>query len=320
MIKEKLKDLGISFSDNYVKGPSYLFPDGSYLNLIDQDREKCYGCHSFLDKFIKDNIHIDKDIKDMMRKYPQNRNISRYMVSDRILMYTDNAIVLNDGCNFKSDGCFISLPPERLTTKQLDALTLYIDDLHYKGIKKDFYMDLGEEFRSFNLSEDSTDDIIKEINRLYNGEKVIPKKETKFIMAFSGLGKTYFCQHNLGYIDLDEEILGLCDYRNAHRIIETYNRYGYKVLTNASSTMLRAIRNNYHSLTIYLPENTEEAKKAILDGIERRTSEKNKDLYYRIISKHYDRNYQGVLDYITRWDEVIYIPAGKHLSDMLKDK
>ena len=72
------------------------------------------------------------------------------------------------------DNCYLSLPPEKLSNKQLDALTLYIDNLYYNSkdylhynSKKPLYVDLDEDFREFNLDEDSTDDIIKEIKRMY---------------------------------------------------------------------------------------------------------------------------------------------------------
>ena len=174
MLKQKLEELGFKFSEVPGKSSSYLLEDGSFLNLQYQEplntRDRVY--HGMLDRYIQRNNLIDKEKIDKIKNHFSAKLRPRFLApgNDRILKYTDNACTINDGSAFLCEGVFCDLPPKCPTGKQLEQLTLWIDYLHYNDRygKKHFDVSLETEVRHFQLCEDSTDDIIKEIKKLYN--------------------------------------------------------------------------------------------------------------------------------------------------------
>lgn len=172
MLKQKLEELGFKFSDTYGSSSGYLLEDGSFLNLQYQEplgtRDRCY--HGMLDRFIQRNNLVDN--YDKYKNSIPLRQRPRFLApgNDRILKYTDNACTINDGSAFLCEGVFIDLPPVMPKGKQLEQLILWIDYLHYRANigKNHLDVSLEDEVRHFHLDEDSTDDIIKEIKRMYN--------------------------------------------------------------------------------------------------------------------------------------------------------
>ena len=172
-LQQKLIDKGLKFSDTYFEGASYLFSDGKYLNLKDCG-ESSLRFHGALDKYIiNNNLLEESELKNIeSKRNPLNKPYYIPFGYERILRYTDNTIALNNGEAFRFDNCFIDLPPKKITNKQYEQLTLYIDDLQYKNkTKRNLDIGLDSQLLSFNLDEDATDDIIKEIKKLYNIEK-----------------------------------------------------------------------------------------------------------------------------------------------------
>lgn len=169
MLKQKLEELGFKFSDTYGASSGYLLEDGSFLNLQFQEplhtRDRCY--HGMLDNYIKKNNLVDNYESYLTHLGPKR---PRFLApgNDRILKYTDNACTLNDGKAFICEGVFIDLPPKLPKGKQLEQLTLWIDNLIYKNEKRHLDISLEEKLLHFELDETTTDDIIKEIKKLYN--------------------------------------------------------------------------------------------------------------------------------------------------------
>ena len=169
-IKQKLIDLGFKFDDSYSTGSSYLLNDGTFLNLKDC-KNYSFPFHGSFDKFIirkniisEEDVHLLNDIKGKTGKpwyVPWGY--------ERVLRYTDNAIAMNDGEYRKFDNCFVDLPPNEISNKQIEKLTLMLDALHYNNVsKRKLDVGLDDNLMTFNLDEDSTDDIIKAIKKLYN--------------------------------------------------------------------------------------------------------------------------------------------------------
>ena len=171
MLKQKLEELGFKFSDTYGASSGYLLEDGSFLNLQYQEplhsTDRVY--HGMLDRYIQRNNLIENLDKINYKSTPGKRPRFLAPGNDRLLRYTDNACTLNNGAAFMCEGVFIDLPPVMPKGKQLEQLTLWIDNLHYANNHKNHLdVSLEDEIRHFHLDEDSTDDIIKEIKKLYN--------------------------------------------------------------------------------------------------------------------------------------------------------
>ena len=177
-IKNKLIENQIIFSLQFTKGASFLLPDGSFCNINEQiiendtGRTEKWWAHYQLDRFITSRAIISED--DAKKIHLDNTAGKRpsFIISlqERILRYTDNACVLNDGSNYEWENCYIDLPPEIPKDKQLEKLILWLDDRHYynPANKRRLDVSLNSEIKTFNLNQDSTDDIIKEIRKLYN--------------------------------------------------------------------------------------------------------------------------------------------------------
>ena len=146
----------------------------------------------------------------------------------------------------------------------------------------------------------------------------IPEEDKVVYCAFTGLGKTYFCQHNLCWVDLDESLF-FFDFPlpSLGRFFTNYIEHGYKILTNATSSMMHKLRSCGFKLKVFLPEDNAETKEWVLEGIKGR---KENQHYHGWLSSN--NNYERVLfqaqHELTADDEITYIPAGKHLSDYLK--
>ena len=175
-LKKKLEDLGIKFSESFSKGSSFLLSDGSYINMIEQEqfsREKKNRsvAHHLLDRFIiSEKLITDEEYTEIHRlNKMRKRPYFVIALQERILRFTDNACVLNDGSNYGWENCYVDLPGTMPSGKQLEALIIWLDDRHYNNppYKRRLDISLDDVLKTFNLDIDSTDDIIKEIKKLY---------------------------------------------------------------------------------------------------------------------------------------------------------
>ena len=92
-------------------------------------------------------------------------------------------------------------------------------------------------------------------------------KKIKVIACFSGTGKTYFCQHNPGWADIDEEPFVRSSYAEEpfFHSIWCYRKYGYKILTCASPFTLYMLDRKEFDVTLILPSPT--MKDEIIDRV-----------------------------------------------------
>lgn len=134
--------------------------------------------------------------------------------------------------------------------------------------------------------------------------------------AFPGCGKTYFCQHNAGYMDLDIYALG--SPIEAH--IDTYKHlirwcleWGYKVIAIAEQCVIDALKEMELDFTLVLP--SDGMKDEILKRIKNRSDNRN----------HYTYNlvrYDELIEKLKSIDgvNIIYLQPGQYLSDVIKEK
>ena len=170
-IKNNLIELGIKFSESFTKGSSFLLSDGSYCNLNEQkEKFKGYVYHGQLDDFIINNKLLNESDISMVKKNNLIERRPEYLVigNQRILRFTDNACTLNDGNHYNWENCYIDLPENMPKDKQLEQLILWIDNLHYNNsMKRKLDISLKNTVITFDIDKDATDDIIKEIKKLY---------------------------------------------------------------------------------------------------------------------------------------------------------
>ena len=124
MLKQKLEELGFIFSNSYSTSSAYLLEDGSFLNLQYQKplKNNNQAYHLQLDNYIKKNNLIDPILYN---EYLQdNPKIKPFRGGNRILLYTDNACVLNDGEFAFFESFFLELPPKMPAEKQLEQLII----------------------------------------------------------------------------------------------------------------------------------------------------------------------------------------------------
>ena len=136
-------------------------------------------------------------------------------------------------------------------------------------------------------------------------------------LAFTGLGKTHYCQTHPGWMELDEEFFIRTQVMNLlYTAVRCYTQYGYNILSNASSRVIDQLR-LHCDLTIILPENTPEAKEFILNNIKNRNY--GDKVYKKWIQENYDLVYECATRALKPTDNVIYVPAGKYLEEILDD-
>lgn len=97
-------------------------------------------------------------------------------------------------------------------------------------------------------------------------------KKTRIYCAFTGLGKTYFCQHNTGWIDLDEEPYVRSGANPSAMAIacECYTKYGYRIVTCATPYVLYGLSTISDKYEIILILPSVEMKEELLQRVESR--------------------------------------------------
>ena len=139
-------------------------------------------------------------------------------------------------------------------------------------------------------------------------------QKIKIYCVFTGLGKTYFCQHNLGWAEIEEEsYTRLRIMPNAPVLaMQCYHKYGYKLLTNASPYILKGILKEQYKfdVVLILPDKT--MKQEILDRVKARG-----DFEWAVmLNDLYDYMY----DYAKNFKDarIIYAQPGEYLTDIMK--
>jgi len=180
-VRQALENSKFTFSDNYATGCSFLFPDGKYLNLVENnDRIKeiigdrgPVPAHHLLDRCINKLRLVSEEDEEVIREYNNTFEKPMYQIclQQRIVEHTDQAIVLNDGTNFHWENSYIDLPVTgNITPEQLNKLTLWIDNV-VGGIQSRLDVGYGTNIKSYQLKgydSTTTDEIIKDIKRLYH--------------------------------------------------------------------------------------------------------------------------------------------------------
>lgn len=177
-LEQKLKNNGFVFSNECTSSASYIFEDGSFLNLNEQSSKfegpnkiKNYF-HGLMDTYIKENnLLTSEELNELKTK--QFEEYSRYnkpfiaMSNYRFLKSTDNAIVINTGSGHW-ENCYIDLPATRPTQQQLNSLTTWIDSLTFKSNKRCLWVSRDELLIEYDLDKVIAENIIFDINKIYN--------------------------------------------------------------------------------------------------------------------------------------------------------
>ena len=149
-IKRYIKN-NFNISTHTIGGPFYILSNGSYLNLGRA------GSHLGLDDELYQNGIIEQDPFDYSYLYPNT-----------IMVDLFNAIRCSDGENLGDDeygNPYIQLPKNLPTNAQLESLDDWIYSLGYNN---KLFVDEVE----YNLSEVSSEYIIKRIKRYYSSGKL----------------------------------------------------------------------------------------------------------------------------------------------------
>jgi len=179
-IQEALEKSGFIFENVSSHGSSYIFPDGRYLNLANNEEKitELLGnrghvmAHHLLDRCISKLNLISEENMDLIRDYNDtlDKPHIKIILQQRVAEHTDKAIVLNDGTNFGWENSYIDLPVTgKPTTEQLNTLTLWVDGVMASS-QEQLDVGYGSKVTSYRIKEDNhpmTDDIIKNIKKIY---------------------------------------------------------------------------------------------------------------------------------------------------------
>lgn len=175
MLKEKLKKLDFKFSDKYTTSASYLFKDGTFLNISEQQdilRNGTEIYHALIDDYLTKHVLSKEELESIkVMRYSYKSSYCIIKENTEILKFTDNAVVLNSGLYRFYEGNYIDLPLEELTSQQYESLTQYLDYLSYQPHLKTLQVCMRDKGANFKLVPEEVDNIIKEIKRWYNIEK-----------------------------------------------------------------------------------------------------------------------------------------------------
>ena len=169
MLYNDLKEWGLTFEFTPYEGSSYIFPNGEFLNL-NQEKNwekvdlKNVIAHTFFDEFI---IKVfDRKLKNISFKTQP-----KFIIQRKILQFTDNTIVLNDGQPYKFNNCYIDLPKTEITARQWNSLLLWLDRLCLNNKSKELSVAIDTNVLTLNINEYISDDLLKIIKRFYSQNK-----------------------------------------------------------------------------------------------------------------------------------------------------
>lgn len=134
----------------------------------------------------------------------------------------------------------------------------------------------------------------------------------KVVLAFSGLGKTYFCKHNLGWVDLENGPFWKNQIAHLYPdFIEQYETSGFDIMLNCFPYIIEALKPSIEHLTVYLP--AENMKSEIIE----RVRERGVEGYTEALVTYYDQWYADILAALRPTDTIVFVESGKYLSDYI---
>lgn len=143
-IYELIKN-NFKFSDKPVKGPSYIMPEGNFLDIYNSG----FQTHGGLDEELYLTDYITQE---------------EYMSGAYLIR--QGAIRINDGSNFAGE-CLIDLP-DKINSNQIYSLWDWLENVSLVKKTVDVGRDLpNPESKSFVFEEVDIKDIINYIKRLY---------------------------------------------------------------------------------------------------------------------------------------------------------
>lgn len=145
----------VEFTSNHVKGPSYIMPDGKYVDI-----SNVQNIHS---TSYKHTIHPDLDTLLI--------NIFNPEYSKNILLYTDNAVKLQTGEYISCEKPYVILPLNQLSNDQYESLELWLFNLknspkHNLTVYHSDNNVVGE----YDLSQIEPKDVINDIKKYFNNK------------------------------------------------------------------------------------------------------------------------------------------------------
>ena len=139
--------------------------------------------------------------------------------------------------------------------------------------------------------------------------------KTRIYCAFTGTGKTYFCQHHAGWADIDEEtaVKIRANPDLVEFTISNYIRYGYRIITNATPYVMTGLKKHLekYELIIILPP--PEMKEELLQ----RVKDRGDIEWYPYLSRIYDDFYQATINFDIPGQR-IWLKPGQYLEDIIK--
>ena len=139
----------------------------------------------------------------------------------------------------------------------------------------------------------------------------------KIYCAFTGTGKTYFCQHHAGWADIDEETAVKINANPAlvEFAISNYIHYGYRIVTNATPYVFSGLRPHLdkYELVIILPP--PEMKEELLQ----RVFDRGDVEWYPYLKSIYDNFYQATINFEIEGKR-IWLKPGQYLEDIIKQE
>ena len=139
------------------------------------------------------------------------------------------------------------------------------------------------------------------------------EKKTIFLVQ-PGVGKTYFCKHNLGWADLDLEFLWETQNFNAKTLlhyIDSFLTIGYNVVTGADPYVCNIIYSaNKYDVKLIVAD--KQMKQEIINRVKNRGYQTNFTLTY-------EQSFDKWMRYFEQLEQPkIILHQGRYLSDILK--
>ena len=143
-------------------------------------------------------------------------------------------------------------------------------------------------------------------------------------LAQSGLGKTYFCLHNAGWLDLDPHPLQICGLTSNEikrcflSLVDTNIYWGYKILVNANNfTINTLLETNRYNLVIFYA--SPEMKEELHERIKCRALERHNpnDQFIKLFPDFFEVNQKSLAELDHPRITKIQLKPGEYISDYL---
>lgn len=140
-------------------------------------------------------------------------------------------------------------------------------------------------------------------------------KKQRIYCAFTGTGKTYFCQHHAGWADIDEET-AVKIHANPELVaftISNYIKYGYRIITNATPYVLSGLANHLEEFELVIILPVPEMKEELLQRILNRGDTE----WYPYLKSIYDNFYENTVNFDIPGQRV-WIHPGQYLEEIIE--